>query len=47
LKAQYDLVDIEENKDVDVLVVIGGDGTLLHNIHCWMHLNIPFYQPKL
>ena len=43
LKSQYDLIDIDENKDVDALIVIGGDGTLLHNIHHWMHLNIPFY----
>ena len=43
LKSQYDLIDIDKNKDVDALIVIGGDGTLLHNIHHWMHLNIPFY----
>lgn len=28
---------------VDVIVVIGGDGAMLHAIHQYMHLNLPFY----
>jgi NAD+ kinase len=43
LKAKYDLVDISQDQDVQVILVIGGDGTLLHALHYWMHLNIPFY----
>lgn len=27
----------------DIIIVIGGDGTMLHTIHHYMHLNIPFY----
>lgn len=27
----------------DVIIVIGGDGTMLHSIHKYMHLNVAFY----
>lgn len=27
----------------ELIIVIGGDGTLLHALHQYMHLNIPFY----
>lgn len=30
-------------EDADVIIVIGGDGQLLHALHSYMHLNIPFY----
>ncbi|MCF8462332.1 MAG: NAD kinase [Rickettsiaceae bacterium] len=43
LKSKYELVSVNKNQNVDVILVIGGDGTLLHNIHHWMHLNVPFY----
>ena len=29
--------------DADIIIVIGGDGELLHALHKYMHLNIPFY----
>ncbi|MGI4752652.1 MAG: NAD kinase [Janthinobacterium lividum] len=34
-------------EDADVIMVAGGDGELLHNIHRYMHLNIPFYGVNL
>ncbi|MFK7974155.1 MAG: NAD kinase [Rickettsiaceae bacterium] len=30
-------------EQADVIIVIGGDGSLLHALHKYMHLNIPFY----
>lgn len=27
----------------DLIIVVGGDGELLHSLHKYMHLNIPFY----
>lgn len=27
----------------DLIIVIGGDGSMLHALHKYMHLNIPFY----
>ncbi len=27
----------------DLIIVVGGDGSMLHAIHKYMHLNIPFY----
>ena len=30
-------------KDAELIVVIGGDGTMLHALHQYMDLNIPFY----
>ena len=35
--------DIMVEQDVNVLVVIGGDGELLHALHDYRHLGIPFY----
>lgn len=32
-----------EPEDADVIIVIGGDGSMLHALHQYMHLNIPFY----
>lgn len=29
--------------EADAIIVIGGDGELLHSMHKYMHLNIPFY----
>lgn len=37
------MVSVEKDQDVEVIVVIGGDGKLLHAMHKFMHLNIPFY----
>lgn len=30
-------------ENADIIIVIGGDGELLHALHRYMHLNIPFY----
>lgn len=30
-------------EEATVIIVIGGDGTLLHTVHEYMHLNVPFY----
>ena len=37
-------IKIDHSPDVPlkILVVIGGDGTMLHSIHKYIHLNIPF-----
>lgn len=48
LKKVFSLVDISEikAKTPDAIVVIGGDGMMLHSIHKYMNLNIPFYGIK-
>jgi NAD+ kinase len=36
-------INIAETKqEVDLLVVIGGDGKMLHSLHEYMHLKVPF-----
>lgn len=30
-------------EEADLIIVIGGDGSMLHALHNFMHLNIPFY----
>ncbi len=30
-------------ENADLIIVIGGDGSMLHALHQYMHLNIPFY----
>ena len=40
LAALYDLVAPEE---ADVIIVLGGDGFLLHSLHHFHHLGAPFY----
>lgn len=41
----YPLIDIEHHPDaeIDVLIVLGGDGFMLHTLHKYLHWNIPFY----
>lgn len=40
-------IDLSQSKEkVDLVVVIGGDGKMLHAIHEYMHLNVPFYGIK-
>lgn len=34
---------VEDIKDADVLVVLGGDGTMLHAIHTYMEYGLPIY----
>lgn len=40
LQEIYDLILPEDAK---IIIVVGGDGTLLHALHKYMHLNVPFY----
>ncbi len=34
---------VSENEDPDLILVLGGDGFMLHAIHNYMYLNIPFF----
>ncbi|HJD56142.1 MAG TPA: NAD kinase [Rickettsia endosymbiont of Pyrocoelia pectoralis] len=34
-------------EDAEMIMVVGGDGELLHNIHRYMHLDLPFYGVNL
>ncbi len=44
LSKYYNLCEVTNTtKDLDVILVIGGDGTLLHTLRSYMKLNIPFY----
>jgi len=46
LQSRYDLTIVtkrEEVKEADVILVLGGDGFMLHTLHHFRHLNIPFY----
>jgi NAD+ kinase len=44
LKEQYQFIDLENDTIMpDVVVVLGGDGFMLHSLHSFMHLNIPLY----
>ncbi len=40
LELFYKFCKVEE---AEVIIVVGGDGELLHAIHRYMHLNVPFY----
>lgn len=35
--------EMKDGSNVNVIVVIGGDGELLHVLHKYMHLGLPFY----
>lgn len=43
--AQYDFTDIERDpqQNIDILLVLGGDGFMLHSIHKHMYRKIPIY----
>ena len=43
VSSKIKIIDINKLTNPDLIIVIGGDGTLLHSIHRYMHLNIPFY----
>jgi NAD+ kinase len=44
LKSKYNVFNIKDNpEEAEVLVVLGGDGFMLHNLHTYMNLNIPVY----
>ena len=36
-------LDIVSPEKAEVIIVIGGDGSLLHALHNYIDLNIPFY----
>jgi NAD+ kinase len=40
---QLDYSTKEAPQDLDLIIVLGGDGFMLHCLHTYMHLNIPFY----
>lgn len=38
------IIDLKkEKREVDLIIVLGGDGFMLHSLHQYMHLNVPFY----
>lgn len=45
LKKKYNLVDVKRNPDckIDLLIILGGDGFMLHSLHNFFDHNIPFY----
>lgn len=40
---QVKMHEMTKNPEVNAIVVIGGDGELLHAIHNYKHLGVPFY----
>ncbi len=41
---KYDLIDVRmQTKNLDLIIVLGGDGFMLHNLHRFMSLNIPIF----
>lgn len=42
-KKLKDLIEYAEPENADIIIVIGGDGSLLHAMHKYMNLKIPFY----
>ena len=47
LNSLYNFILLDPNKqakpDLDLIIVLGGDGFMLHCLHIYMHLNIPIY----
>lgn len=43
LQQLHQLHDVNYNQDIDVILVIGGDGVMLRALHRFAHLNVPFY----
>lgn len=44
LKYLYDFLSYDHKpEESDLIVVLGGDGFMLHTMHKYMHLNIPFF----
>ncbi|MFV9874972.1 MAG: NAD kinase [Rickettsiales endosymbiont of Dermacentor nuttalli] len=41
LQEKYHFVQIED--EPDIIIILGGDGFMLHSLHNLMHLNIPLY----
>ena len=46
LIAKYGVIDIDNEQNIssiDVIVVIGGDGFMLHSLHRFINFHLPFY----
>jgi NAD+ kinase len=45
LKGLYSLIDIERepNAAIDIIIILGGDGFMLHSMHNYYKRGIPFY----
>lgn len=44
LKDKISIINLNNSQVApDIIIVIGGDGTMLHAIHNYMHLGVPFY----
>ena len=43
LVKKYGFKDFEKGKNFDVILVLGGDGFMLSQVHKYLDLNIPFY----
>ena len=44
LRENYDFIEDEKQlHNADYIVILGGDGFMLHSLHNLRHLNIPFY----
>ncbi len=47
ISKKFTIVDLEKSPNkAQAIIVIGGDGTMLHSIHKYMDLKIPFYGLK-
>ena len=42
INAKYNFVDLNA-PNVDLIIVLGGDGFMLHCLHNYLHLDIPIY----
>jgi NAD+ kinase len=45
IQQEYNFIDLRENPDseVDVIIIIGGDGFMLHNLHQFFSKGVPLY----
>lgn len=46
INARYNFIQlykIDQKPDVDLIIILGGDGFMLHCLHNLMHFNIPIY----
>lgn len=46
INKHYKFISIDHKTDLlqlDLIIVLGGDGFMLHSLHNYMHLNIPLY----
>lgn len=44
LLKHYSMIDMAHDPSpVDVIIVLGGDGFMLHSLHTYIDLNVPFY----